>query len=140
MTSLIPRSLFEDTFDDFFRGFLARPFALEPRAMAPVCMDVIENENAYRVYAELPGVRKEDINVTIQSDTVTISGETRREHEARDDETVLCSERWHGRFSRTFSFDQEIDETSAEAHYNDGVLELVLPKKSVSNRKRLTIN
>ena len=140
MTNLIPRTVFDDSFDDFFRGFLVRPFAFESGAMAPVRMDVTENENAYRVYAELPGVRKEDINVSIQGDTVTISAEARREQEARDGETVLRSERWHGKLSRTFSFDQEIDEAGAEAHYHDGVLELVLPKKAAASRKRLTVN
>ena len=140
MANIVPRSLFDDTLDDFFRGFLVRPFAYEGASMPPIRMDVSENENAYRVSAELPGVRKEDINVTIQADTVTIAAEVRREKEANNGEQVLRSERYHGKVSRTFALDQEVDEASAEAHYHDGVLELVLPKKAAATRKRLTVN
>jgi HSP20 family protein len=103
-------------------------------------MDVTENENAYRVAAELPGVRKEDISVSVQADTVTIAVEVRREKEVKDGEQVLRSERYHGKVSRTVSFEHELDETAAEANYNDGVLQLVLPKKAAATRKRLTVN
>lgn len=140
MSNIVPRSFFDDTIDDFFRGFLVRPFAYEAQSMPQIRMDVSENENAYRVTAELPGVRKEDISVTVQADTVTIAAEVRREKEAKDGEQVLRAERYHGKVSRTVGFGQEVDETSAEANYNDGVLELVLPKKAAATRKRLTIN
>lgn len=142
MANIVPRSFFDDTFDDFVRGFFVRPFAYESSAMPQIRMDVTENENAYRVWAELPGVRKEDINVTIQADTVTIAAEMRQEKEVQSNngEQVLRSERWHGKVSRTFTLDQEVDESSAEARYHDGVLELVLPKKAAASRKRLTIN
>lgn len=139
MANIVPRSFFDDTLDDIFRGFLVRPFAYEPVSMPQIRWDVSENENAYRITAELPGVRKEDINVTISGDTVTISAEMRHEKEA-DGEWVLRSERYHGKVSRTMSFDEELDEASAEARYHDGVLELVLPKKAASRRKRLTVN
>ena len=140
MTNIVPRGFFDDTLDDIFRGFLVRPFAYEPVSMPQVRIDVSENENAYRVSADLPGVRKEDISVTIQGDTVTIAAEVRHEKEAKNGEQVLRSERYHGRISRTFTLEQEVDETAAEAHYNDGVLELVLPKKAAAKRKRLTVN
>ena len=140
MTNIVPRGFFDDTLDDIFRGFLVRPFAYEPVSMPQVRIDVSENENAYRVSADLPGVRKEDISVTIQGDTVTITAEVRHEKEAKNGEQVLRSERYHGRISRTFTLEQEVDETAAEAHYNDGVLELVLPKKAAAKRKRLTVN
>ena len=140
MTNIVPRGFFDDTLDDIFRGFLVRPFAYEPVSMPQVRIDVSENENAYRFSADLPGVRKEDISVTIQGDTVTITAEVRHEKEAKNGEQVLRSERYHGRISRTFTLEQEVDETAAEAHYNDGVLELVLPKKAAAKRKRLTVN
>ena len=140
MANIVPRALFDDTLDDIFRGFFVRPFAYETASMPQVRMDVSETENAYRVAADLPGVRKEDISVTIQGDTVTVAAEVRHEKEAKEGEQVLSSERYHGKVSRTFTLDQEVDEAASEAHYHDGVLELVLPKKAAAKRKRLTVN
>jgi HSP20 family protein len=140
MSNIVPRSFFDGTIDDILRGFLVRPFAYEAQSAPQIRMDVTENENAYRVAAELPGVRKEDISVSVQADTVTIAVEVRREKEVKDGEQVLRSERYHGKVSRTVSFEHELDETAAEANYNDGVLQLVLPKKAAATRKRLTVN
>ncbi len=140
MIDMMTRSLFDDTLDELFRGFLVRPSAYENAFARPVRADVSENEAAYRISAELPGVRKEDINVTIQADTVSIAAEVRQEKEVKDGEWVLRSERRPGKVARTFAFEQEIDEARAEASYHDGVLELVLPKKAVAARKRLTVN
>jgi len=140
MANIVPRSFFDDTLDDIFRGFLVRPFAYEPVSMPQIRMDVSESDNAYRIAADLPGVRKEDISVTIDRDMVTVTAEVRREKEAKDGEQVLRSERYHGKVSRTLTLEHEVDEAGAEARYNDGVLELVLPKKAAAKRKRLTIN
>lgn len=103
-------------------------------------MDVSEGESAFRVKADLPGVRKEDIAVTVDGDTVTISAEVRAEKDAGANERVLRAERHSGRISRAFSLGQDVDESAAEAKYVDGVLELVLPKKAAATRRRLTIN
>jgi HSP20 family protein len=140
MADLIHRGLFEDTLDDFFRGFFVRPVAYESKAAPRFRMDVAETENAYRVAADLPGVRKEDINVTIQADTVTVAAEVRAEKGAKDGEKILLAERYQGKIARTFTFDQEVDQTAAEANYHDGVLTLVLPKKAAATRRRVTVN
>lgn len=126
-----------DPFDTLFRGFF-RPVSLEREAPA-LRIDVREDENAYRVHADLPGVAKEDIHVAIDGNTVSIAAEVRRVEEARDGERVLRRERHTGRFTRSFALETEIDETQAQARYTDGVLELVLPKKRATTARRLTI-
>ena len=102
-------------------------------------MAVTESESAYRVSADLPGVRKEDISVTIQADTVTVAAEVRLQNEAKDGEKVLRAARYQGKVTRTFTFEQEVDETAAEADYHDGVLTL-LQKKATATHRRLTVN
>jgi HSP20 family protein len=131
----------DSVFDDFFKGFLVRPMTLEGMPKAPeIKMDVTENDKAYTVKAEIPGVKKEDIHVTIDGNTVSISAEVKKESEEKEGEKVLRSERYYGRVARSFSLGSDIDEANASARYENGVLELVLPKKAASTAKRLTIS
>lgn len=131
----------DSVFDDFFKGFFVRPLSVEGLPKAPVIkMDVTENDKAYTVKAELPGVRKEDIQVSIDGNTVSISAEVKKESEQKEGEKVLRSERYYGRVARSFSLGSDIDEANASAKYTDGVLELVLPKKAAATAKRLTIS
>ena len=131
---------FGDLVDDLFRGFLVRPAGFE--AEVPVRrmkVDVAEQNGDYKVVAELPGVRKEDIKVNIDGDQVSITAETRVAKEAKDGERVLHSERYVGKVSRAFRLADEIDESRASAKYSDGVLELTLPKKAAPATKQLAI-
>jgi HSP20 family protein len=123
--------------DDLFRGFF-RPVRLE-RELPQFKMDVKEDDKAYRVHADLPGVKKEDIHITIEGNTVTISAESQSESEKKEGEKVLRRERSYGKVTRSFSLATEVDEATASAKYSDGVLELVLPKKAVAAGKRLTV-
>lgn len=128
-----------DPFDDFFRGYMVKPFQLE--ASAPqIKMDVKEDEKAYTVHAEIPGVKKGDIHVDIDKNRVSISAEAKRESEEKKGEIVLRSERYYGAVSRSFTLENEIDEAAAVANYADGVLELTLPKKTASVSRRLTVS
>ena len=102
-------------------------------------VDVAESNGAYLVTADLPGVRKEDIQVSIDSDVVTFTAEVKREKETSKDERVLHSERAYGKVSRSFTLPEEIDDAKAEAKFRDGVLELKLPKKAPAARKQVTI-
>ena len=102
-------------------------------------VDVAEKNGAYTVTAELPGVKKEDIHVTIDGAEVTLAAEVKREKEVTQDERVLHTERTFGKVSRSFSLPQEVDEAKAEAKFRDGVLELTLPKKAAAARKQVTI-
>lgn len=131
---------FNELVDDLFKGFFVRPMAFEGReGIARMKVDVTENNGAYMVTAELPGVKKEDINVAIDGAQVTLSAEVKREREASTDERLVHSERYYGKVSRSFTLAQEIDEGKAEAKFRDGVLELKLPKKAAAARKAVTI-
>ena len=137
MTSISRYDPFGDLFDDVLRGFVVGPVGFE--AANPVRrmkVDVAEQNGDYKVLAELPGVRKEDIKVNIDGDQVSIVAESRAE---KDGERVLHSERYFGKVSRAFRLSQEIDEARASAKYSDGVLELTLPKKATAAAKQLTI-
>ena len=130
--------------DDLFKGFLVRPLALEGRGDGGVQLprakvDVAEKNGAYVVTAELPGVKKEDIHVSIDGAQVTLEAEVRREKEASKDERVLHSERVYGKVMRSFTLPQEVDEAKAQAKFQDGVLELTLPKKAAAQRKPIQI-
>ena len=134
---------FNDLVDDLFKGFLVRPLAFEGRTDAGLLprakVDVAEKNGAYLVSAELPGVKKEDIHVSIDGAQVTLEAEVKREKEASKDERVLHSERVYGKVTRSFTLPQEVDETKAEAKFRDGVLELTLPKKAAAQRKQISI-
>lgn len=140
MASITRFSPFEDALDDLFRGFFVRPVSFDaPSGAAPFRVDVSENDNAYTLRADLPGVKKEDINVTIDGDTVAISAEVKNGKDAKDGERMLRSERYYGKVYRAFTLGQAVDEASAAAKYANGMLELTLPKKAAVQAKRLTI-
>ena len=135
---------FNDLVDDLFKGFLVRPLAFEGRGdgglqLPRAKVDVAEKNGAYVVSAELPGVKKEDIHVSIDGAQVTLEAEVNREKEASQDERVLHSERVYGKLMRSFTLPQEVDESKAEAKFKDGVLELTLPKKAAAQRKQISI-
>ena len=126
--------------DELMRGFFVRPMNYEPSQTTPqVRVDVTENENAYVVRAEIPGVKKEDIDVAIDGNQVEISAEVKNEKEAKEGERVLRTERYYGKVYRAFALGQEIDENATQARYSDGILELTLPKKPSSSAKRISI-
>ena len=133
---------FNELVDDLFKGFLVRPLAYEGRGdgvLPRAKVDVAEKNGAYVVNAELAGVKKEDIHVSIDGAQVTLEAEVKREKEASKDERLLHSERVYGKVTRSFTLPQEVDETKAEAKFRDGVLELTLPKKSAAQRKQISI-
>jgi len=133
-------STFDDAFDDLFRGFFVRPLSFEaPASAAPFRVDVSEDEKAYQIRAEVPGVNKEDINVTIDGDTVAISAEVKNEKEVKNGERVLRSERHYGKLYRAFTLGQAVEEVGTSAQYANGVLDLTLPKKAAAQAKRVTI-
>ncbi|MGA8784836.1 MAG: Hsp20/alpha crystallin family protein, partial [Polaromonas sp.] len=122
---------FSDSFDSALRRFFS-PATLETEAPAlKMRIDVSEKDNAYQVKADIPGVKKEDINVRIDGNVVQIDAEVNREKETKGkDDKVLRSERYWGSISRTFSLAQDVDDTKVVAKYADGVLTLELPKKA----------
>ena len=131
---------FDDAFDDLFRGFLVRPLGHDgSREAAPFRVDVSESDQAYTLRAEIPGVKKDDIQITIDGDTVAIGAEVKNEKEVKNGERVLRTERYYGKVYRAFTLGQPVDEAAAGAKYTDGVLELTLPKKAAAARRAITI-
>ncbi|WP_434513626.1 Hsp20/alpha crystallin family protein [Dechloromonas sp. ARDL1] len=130
-----------DPFDDLFRGFFVRPvdFNGTPAQTPSIKMDVQEQGDSYLVHAELPGVKKEDIHVVVEGNLVSISAEVKQEKETKEGDRLLRSERYFGKVSRSFQLEQDLDDAKASAKFNDGVLELSLPKRMASPSKRLTI-
>jgi HSP20 family protein len=133
-------SPFDDTFNDLFRGFLVRPVSFDgPAAPAEIRVDVSENDGAYTLHAEIPGVKKEDISVTVDGDTVAISAEVKQEKDVKNGGRVLRSERYYGKAYRAFALGQAVDEAGVNAKYVNGVLELTLPKKAAVQAKRIAV-
>ncbi len=132
---------FGEVFDDLLKGFFVRPVAYENRtaAAAQIKIDVSEKGNAYVVHAEIPGVKKEDIQVNIDGDQVSISAEARAEKEVKEGERVLHRERYYGKVVRVFRLGADLDQSAANAKFVDGVLELTLPKKAEAAGRQLTI-
>jgi HSP20 family protein len=132
---------FGDVFDDLLKGFFVRPLAYagQPAAPGRIKIDVTEKGGAYVVHAEIPGVKKEDIQVNIEGDQVSISADARAEKDVKEDERVLHRERYYGKVTRAFRLGTDIDQSAANAKYVDGVLELTLPKKADAAGRQLTI-
>lgn len=103
-------------------------------------IDVTENDKAYTVKADIPGVKKEDIEVQVDANLVSIKAETKSEKQERGNgDRVLRSERCFGTVARTFSLGQDVDSSGVQARYADGVLTLELPKKSPADARRIAI-
>jgi HSP20 family protein len=131
--------LFGEPFEEMFRRML-KPVRWQAEGLpADIKVDVEENDRAYTVKAEIPGVKKEDINVQIDGNVVSISAESKREQEVKEKGKLIRSERYYGALSRSFSLGHEINEAEASASYADGVLQLTLPKKATAAAKRVTV-
>jgi len=129
-----------DPFRDFDDAFhVPRTFWRNLPAEPQMKMDVSEDEKAFRVKAEIPGVHKEDIKVAIDGNHVSISAEVKKETEEKKGEKVIRSERYYGNQYRSFTLQQDVDASRAEARYDKGVLELTLPKREPSTAKQVTI-
>ena len=135
MTRFDPFRDLEDVFRVPRMRALWRNLPEEPQ----IKMDVTEENGVYRVKAEIPGVKKEDIKVSIDGNDVSISAEVKKEKEEKKGERVIRSERYYGSQSRGFTLQHDIDQGKAEAKYEDGVLELTLPKKEVTSAKQVAI-
>jgi len=129
-----------DPFEDVFKGFFRPARLLEEQQPLQLKMDVREDDKSYTVHAEIPGVKKEDIQVVIDGNQVSISAEVKQEKEVKEGEKLLHSERYYGTITRSFALSSDIDDSASQAKYHDGVLELVLPKKATSTSRKLTIS
>jgi HSP20 family protein len=141
MTALTRFDPFAANFDDLFKGLFVRPvrFDLEALPQLQIKLDVKKSDGSYTVSAELPGVKKEDIQVDVDGNQVSISAEVRKESEEKKGEQLVRSERYYGKLERSFTLESDVDEAKVDAKYADGVLKLVLPLKTKSSGKHITV-
>jgi HSP20 family protein len=138
LSELTRFSQWEDPFDSMMRRML-RPVRARADEAIDIAIDVNENDNGYFVRADIPGVNKDDISVSIDGSQVSISAQMKKETEKKEGEKVLRTERYCGSMMRSFSLPTDVDAAKADAKYSDGVLELTLPKKTGGGSKRLAI-
>ena len=141
MNSLVTRgSLFDDFFKDIAPGFYVRPLHGEGvPSPSQIKVDVKETDGGYTVHAEVPGVPKEDIQVSIEGNVVSLRAEVRQHDQKTEGEKVLRSERYFGSVARSFQLPADVDAAQAKAKYDNGVLTLNLPKKVNKAAQRLNI-
>ena len=135
LNALDPFTGIQDLFGDFDRKLLPRDMerALEMR------VDLTEDDKHYFLSVDLPGVKKEDIDISVDGNRVTVSAETRRETR-RDQEKELYSERFAGRSMRSFTLPAEVDAARCTASYDGGVLSLTLPRKNGGSARHISVN
>jgi HSP20 family protein len=127
-------------FEEFLGRRLPRAFGWEREGMAEFGpnVDVIDRDEEVLVRAELPGYKKEDIEVSVSGSMLTLKGETRSEEKEEKGNYYRC-EISRGAFSRTLELPADVDESKARASMKDGMLELTLPKLEKAKRHTITI-
>jgi HSP20 family protein len=124
--------------EDLMREFSAAPMLRSFEPERQIRVDVTETEQAYLVKADMPGLKKDDIKISIEGNVVSI-GATVQEDKQETNGGAVYSERYSGALYRSFSLPQEIDDANTEAKYQDGVLSLTLPKKQGTARRQIAI-
>lgn len=134
----IVREDFENLFDRFFgRGLFAPPSRVFETMWMPK-LDLSEDEKTYIARVEAPGIPKDDLEVNLEGQVLTVSGRRSLEHEEKSEE-FIWREREQGRFVRTVRLPSPVDPGKVDAKYNDGVMTIRLPKAEVSTRSRIQI-
>jgi len=147
-TPLARRETFGPFFDDFFDDLWMRPGWMPMRlwdrpldlpAVARARMDVVDKGKAFEITVDLPGVKKENIEVSVEGARVSINAEMTSQKEVKDGDRLLHTERTATSYSRSFELPAEVTEAGAEAVYENGVLKLTLPKCEPTAAKRLAV-
>ena len=136
LPSLFGDNLMDDFFDDFDRSFFrTRRPAIRTERADLMKTDIRETETGYELDVELPGYRKEDLNLDLTNGYLTISAEKNTENEEKDtDGRVIRRERYMGSMKRSFFVGKDITEEDIKAKFEDGVLKLGVPKKEVEEK------
>jgi len=140
MANITRYNPFDDLFNEFTKGFWVKPLAMPAGTELTIKVDVKEDDKSYTVRADIPGVKKEDIQVDVEGNMISLRAEAKQEKEEKKGEKVIYSERSFGMVSRSFSLPAEVDSKGAKAEYKDGVLSLTLPKKGNGGGKRVTVS
>lgn len=125
--SLIPRDSWSDFYRLFDHAFPAIRSDFDHDSFSPR-VDVVEKETAFEIIADLPGVAKEDISVSCNNGVLTLEAHTSKEIERKEDDKVIHQERFQGKMVRSFTLNDYIDPKEIYAEFQDGVLEVVVPK------------
>jgi HSP20 family protein len=131
---------FDRLFDETFGGFFGPPAARADTASRSPALDVAESERAYAVKLEMPGVKKEDVKVTIEGRRVTVQAQSQTEEEKKESDRIIYRERSVASYARSFTMPVEVDQAGASAKLENGVLALELPKRGAAATAQLTIN
>lgn len=135
------RNLSSDLFDEFdqmFEGFGRFPMAYDERNFTPA-VELTENDDHYLVSVDLPGMKKDEIKIEMQNNILSISGERKREVNAGAKEKVQRYERSYGFFRRSFTLPNTVDSEKIEAQYENGVLQILLPKAATAKSRKIEI-
>jgi HSP20 family protein len=140
--SIEPWRSFRDEMDRLFdrvsKGFgipAFEPFFSREAEFAALAVDFAEDEKAYTVTAELPGIEEKDIDVTVSGSVLTIKGEKKKERE-ENDKNYYLAERSYGSFQRAFSLPEGIDQNKIAANFAKGVLTVTLPKNAEAQKSQ----
>lgn len=125
---------FDEMFDDFWR-----PARRDTGGAFAPAVDVTEKDDAYYVRADLPGVKKDDLDISFQDGVLTINAETRNETKEEKEGRVIRQERRYGSFVRSMRLGDAVDVDGIKADYKDGVLDLVLPKAEKVKPKKIDV-
>lgn len=141
-SALTPWRLWDDNFDNVMERFLQPPRLLDEEMAGSLTprMDVVERDSEFVIRTDLPGIRKEDINVTLEDGVLTIRGESKEETDEKENGQVIRQERRNGKYTRSLRLATPIDEKNVKAAYKDGVLELTLPKVEEAKPKKITVD
>ncbi len=126
-------------FEDMFRTLATRPEWRGLEAAPEMRIDVSEDDKAFHVKAEIPGVDKNGIELSVDGNQVSISAEVKRETK-KGDEAEIYTERYYGKVYRSFTLPGEFDGAKAEAHYDGGVLSLSLPKRANGSVRKISVS
>ena len=130
-----------DLFAPFLDEFMNRPVGgrVSNLMRAPEA-DVLETEKEIRVHLEMPGMRGEEIEIGLENNILTISGEKSQERVESDEKnTWHLTERRYGKFSRSFVLPRDVESEAIEASFEDGVLKVVIPKSERARRRRIDV-
>ena len=138
-----PFTPLERRMNSLFRTFLDDLNSVTPASASSTTIiprsDFMEDKEAYHITADLPGVKKEDVHLEVEQDCVRVYGEMKSNVE-RKDKDVKYVERRYGKFERVYGLDQQADVNHVKAKFEDGVLQVTIPKKEKQESKKITID
>jgi HSP20 family protein len=130
-----------DDIDRLFENFL-QPVRWVEEATSDLvpALDVIERDHEYVVRTDMPGVKKDDIDITVENGVLTLSGETKSDTQEKEGDRVIRQERRYGKYVRSLRLGTQVDARNIKANFKDGVLEVVLPKAEEVKPKKVSID